>query len=235
MHLARRLALLPAALLLLAAGCSSTRTTQNAVVHEPIPRPGRIWVYDFVADPNRIPEDSVLVGKVATGAAPTAEQLQDGRKAGRILAVHLAEKIREMGQPGRHASASSQPRVNDLVIRGYILSVDAGSSVERVVVGFGEGASEVRVAAEGFQVTPQGLRLLGSGSVEAGGSRSPGLALSLASTAATANPAGLIVSSAMKVHDEETGKAGLEGRAKAAAEEIAAALRPRFAEQSWGR
>jgi hypothetical protein len=47
------------------------------------------------------------------------------------------------------------------------------------------------------------------------------------------NPAGLIVSTGMKVYGEESGKSKLEGRAKATAEEIADTLRPRFEEQGW--
>ena len=47
------------------------------------------------------------------------------------------------------------------------------------------------------------------------------------------NPAGLIVSTGMKVYGEESGKSKLTGRAKATAKEIADQLRPRFREQGW--
>ena len=50
---------------------------------------------------------------------------------------------------------------------------------------------------------------------------------------ATGNPAGLIVSTGMKLYGEETGSSKLEGRAKATAKEIADQLKPRFQEQGW--
>jgi hypothetical protein len=37
------------------------------------------------------------------------------------------------------------------------------------------------------------------------------------------------------VESEESGSSKLEGRAKAAAEEIARQLKPRFEQQSWGK
>ena len=58
------------------------------------------------------------------------------------------------------ASGRVSPRINDLVIRGYLLSMEEGSATERVAIGLGEGTSELRVAVEGFQVTDRGLRRL---------------------------------------------------------------------------
>ncbi len=63
--------------------------------------------------------------------------------------------------------------------------------------GFGSGSSKL-------QVTAQGLRKLGSGTVDAGGSKGPGVALGVTGLIATANPAGLIVSSGMKVYGEKS-------------------------------
>ena len=51
--------------------------------------------------------------------------------------------------------------------------------------------------------------------------------------AATHNPAGLIISSADKIYDQETGKSTVEGRAKQTADEIADVLKKRFQEQGW--
>ena len=122
---------------------------------------------------------------------------------------------------------------NDIVIRGYLLSVDEGSAAKRVTVGFGAGSSELKVAAEGFQMTAQGLRKIGSGTLDSAGNKTPGGAVGLAVFAATANPAGLIVSSGMKAYGEYSGSAKIEGRAKATAKEIAERIKPRFQQQGW--
>jgi hypothetical protein len=125
------------------------------------------------------------------------------------------------------------PQINDIVIRGYLVSVKEGSAAERIAIGFGAGASALKTAVEGFQVTPQGLRKLGGGTVDAGGAKSPGAALGVVGLIATANPAGLIVSSGMKAYGEVSGSSKVEGRAKATAKEIGDVLKKRFEEQGW--
>ena len=91
----------------------------------------------------------------------------------------------------------------------------------------------MKAAAEGYRMTPTGLQKLGSGAVDSGGSKSPGAALAVVGLAATANPAGLIVSSGMKVYGEASGSSKIEGRAKQTAKEIGDQLRTRFAAQGW--
>ncbi len=112
-----------------------------------------------------------------------------------------------MGMPAEQAMAGITPQINDLVIRGYFLSIDVGSAEKRVAIGFGSGESELRVAVEGFQMTAQGLRKLGSGTTDSTGSKAPGGALGLATLLATHNPAGLIIGTGMKVYGEESGRA----------------------------
>ena len=125
------------------------------------------------------------------------------------------------------------PRLNDLVIRGYLLSVEEGSATKRMAIGFGAGASHLSVAVEGYQMTAQGLRKLGSGTVGAGGGKGPGAAAPLAVILATGNPLGLIVSSGMKVYRETSGSSKVEGRAEQTAKEIVEQLKPRFRQQGW--
>jgi len=50
---------------------------------------------------------------------------------------------------------------------------------------------------------------------------------------ATKNPLGLIVSTGVKLHGEETGSSTIHGKAKDVAKEIADQLRPRFEQQGW--
>lgn len=217
------------------AGCASTKVTEREVlVRGKVARPDRILVYDFAATPADVPEDSALAGSYAPHSSPQSpQQLQAGRKLGREIARELAANIDAMGLRSEAVPIGTPVPIGDLVIKGYLVSVDAGSEKERILVGFGKGASELKTVVEGFQSTPQGLRKLGGGTVDAGGSKSPGAALGLVGAVATHNPAGLIVSTGMKVYGEESGKSKLEGRAKATAKEIADQLRPRFQQQGW--
>ncbi len=119
------------------------------------------------------------------------------------------------------------------MIKGYFLSIDEGSAVKRMVIGFGSGGAELKTAVEGYQMTPQGLRKLGSGTVEADPGKAPGAALPAAVAIASGNPIGLIVSSAVKVQGQLSGRTTIEGRGKQTAKEIADALKPRFQQQGW--
>jgi hypothetical protein len=122
---------------------------------------------------------------------------------------------------------------NDIVIRGYLLTVDQGSEAKRMSLGFGAGGSHLQVAVEGFQMTPTGLRKLGSGDVNSGGSKGPGMAVGAVVFLATANPVGLIVSSGTKIYDEASGKSKISGRAEATVKEIITQAKPRFQTMGW--
>ena len=127
----------------------------------------------------------------------------------------------------------STPQVNDIVLRGYIISFDEGSAAKRVTIGMGSGSSELKVALEGFQVTPQGWRKIGGGTSDAGGSKTPGAAVGAANLVATGNPAGLIISTGVKVYGEKSGKSKVEGRTEQTVKEVADILKKRFQEQGW--
>jgi len=112
-----------------------------------------------------------------------------------------------MGMPAERASKGTTAQINDILFRGYLISVEEGSKAKRLTIGFGSGASELRVAAEAFQKTAQGLRKLGSGVADSGGGKAPGAGVGLAALVATNNPVGLIVSSGVKVYGEKSGSA----------------------------
>ena len=96
---------------------------------------------------------------------------------------------------------------------------------KRVLVGFGSGAAEIRAAVEGYQMTAQGLRLLGSGEVRSGGGKTPGHgAPSWPFSPPPANPIGLVVGGMAKLYGEGTGSDRIEGAAERTADEISAQL-----------
>jgi hypothetical protein len=203
-------------------------------VYEKLPRPNHIWVYDFAATPAEVPAGSALAGQPIEHPTPqTAEQIATGRKMGDAIATQLVEEIFNMGMLARKASSDTKPEINDLVIRGYLLSIDEGDATKRVAIGFGSGASQLTAAVEGFQMTTQGLRKLGSGTVDSGGGKTPGGAVGVAALIATGNPVGLIVGGGAKAYGEYSGSSKIEGRAKAIAKEIAEKIKPKFQQQGW--
>jgi hypothetical protein len=160
-------------------------------------RPDQIWVYDFVATSHDMPTDTSLAGRVSNPSAPpTPEEMEAGRKYGAMIAQELVKDIQAMGLPAIEAGPGSSPQVGDGVIRGYLVSMEgdgAGSTVKRMVIGFGAGTTEMDTVVEGYVMTSQGLRRLGSGTLTSSGNKSPSLVVPAAVAVATANPVGLIV------------------------------------------
>ena len=217
------------------AGCASTNVTgRQQFVTGPLPRPATIWVYDFTASPADVPADSAFASQGSAPATPpTAEQTALARQLGVGIAAQLVTAIREMGMSAEQVSGTATPQVNDIVIRGYLVSVDEGSATKRMTIGFGSGGSQLTTVIEGYQMTPTGLRKLGSGKMESGSAKGPGAVLGAAGWLVTGNPVGLIVGGGMKIYGEASGSAQIEGRAKQTAKEIAEQLKIRFQEEGW--
>ncbi len=222
-------------MILLTVGCASTKVSEREVfVNERLPRPSHIWVYDFAATTAAVPPDSTLARRFTVEAAPqTPQQIALGRHLGDEIAADLVGRIQKMGLPAARATGGETIAVNDLVIRGYLVSVKKGSAAERIVIGFGAGGSELRTIVEGFQMTPQGLRELTFDTVRAGSGKTPGAATSAAGLLATGNPVGLIVGGGIRLYDEASGHSTVAGRARATAKEITGELRKVFQEQGW--
>lgn len=216
-------------------GCAGTSvTSRHAYTGPRLARPDHILVYDFAATSSDVAAGSALEGRMAPHATPqTSEQIAIGRQLGRDVARELVTEIRKMGLPAFRAEGGPRPVSGDLVLKGYLVSVDPGSQDERMLVGFGEGAAALQVAVEGYEVTRTGLRLLGSGSTAATSSKTPGLLVGAATLVATGNPVGLLVGGASKAMGESSGSETIQGQAKQTADEIASVLKARFHEQGW--
>ncbi len=221
--------------LLVAVGCTSTEVvSRNRLVKDKLPRPSKILIYDFVGNPADVPKNSAVATKAASKSpAQTPEQIAIGRKLGATVTAELVQQISDMGLPAEKGSPGTELQINDIVLRGYFVSVSEGDATKRVVIGFGYGSSELDTVVEGYQMTAKGLRKLGSAKVESEGSKTPGGALGALSMIASANPAGLIVGGVVKGYGEISGNTKIEGLAKATAKEIANQLKIRFKEEGW--
>jgi hypothetical protein len=216
------------------AGCASAAVTERQRYEgEKLARPDRIIVYDFTADPADVPPESAFAAQMAGARAPAPQQIALGRRLGAQVARDLVADLQAMGLPAVPAAGQPAPRPDDIVLRGYFVSVDEGSASKRVLVGFGSGASDLRTAVEAYQMTAEGLRPLGRGQIRSEGGELPGMIVPLAVVAATASPIGLIVGGTAKTTSELTGSETIEGAAERTAKEIAAQLRTAAAEQDW--
>ena len=219
----------------LLAGCASTEVTnRQRLVYSRLPKPDHIYVYSFADNFADVPADSIFAGQSHSPVTPpTDEEAALGRKLGADIATQLVANIHELGLPAVQVSAPPVLKVNDIVIRGYLVSIEAGSAAKRMTIGFGSGGSELTTVVEGYQMTATGLRKLGSATTGAEGGKGPGASLGAAGWLITGSPVGLIVGGGMKIYGEASGKATIEGRAEATAKEITALLKQRFQEEGW--
>jgi len=218
------------------AGCASTTVSDRETYRGgKIARPKRILVHDFAATPSDLPTWSEARGRYPEPSEPrTAEEITAGRELGALVSTKLVERIREMGIPAARTAAASAPRRGDVVLVGYFESIDEGSRLKRVVIGFGSGTSELKTQVEGYLKTDLGMRKLGTGAVESGGAgKTPGVVIPIIVTVATANPIGLIVGGVVKAEGELTGRATIDGTAKRTANAIADELRVAFRRNGW--
>lgn len=221
--------------LLVVSGCASTEVTERQSYEgAKLPRPNRIIVHDFTANPAEVPPESAFAAENAVSTAQlTPEQLAVTQKLGAEVAKELVAKLQKVGLPAVQAASQPPPQVDDIVIRGYFVSVDKGSAAKRVLVGFGSGDAELMTAVEGYQMTSQGLRLLGSGEIRSDGGKMPGMVLPVAVMAATASPIGLVVGGAVKIAGEVDGSDTIEGAAKRTADGIGEQLAIAAKRQGW--
>jgi hypothetical protein len=229
-------AVLALSTLALLAGCASTKVvSQQKYTGGPLPRPERILVYDFGSTVADIPPESPLAGQIsAPSEPPTADELEIGRELGAEIAKKLAEEIKDMGLPGLRAADQPPPRPTDIVFKGYFVSIDEGSALKRIVIGFGSGSAELKTYVEAYQMTDQGLVRLGSGDIASGSTGGgPGVVVPVIVTIATANPIGLIVGGSVKAVGEIAGTQKIQASAERTAEKIAEVVRPQFEKQGW--
>jgi Domain of unknown function (DUF4410) len=218
--------------LFMVAGCASTEVAEPQPYEgQKLARPDRIIVHDFTANPAEVPPESAFAAELAGAPAPTPEQLEVGRRLGAQVAKELVAELRRMGLPAVPAVGGPPPRPDDIVLRGYFISVDEGDAGRRVLVGFGAGAAELTTAVEAYQVTAEDLRPLGRGEIRSEGGEVPGMVLPVAVVAATANPMGL--AGGGTATGEATGSATIEGAGGRTAKELAAQLRTAAQQQGW--
>ncbi len=217
--------------------CASTDVTASREYArgKQLQKPDRIIVYNFAATPDEIPADAAISGYYKKHDTPqTTEQIKVGRELGRIVAKELVKEIRKMGMPAEHAGRGPTPGIGDLLIKGAFVSMDEGSRMKRVLIGFGAGAGKLETHVEGYQITAEGPRLLGRRRIEAKGGKMPGLLVPVAGAASAGRVGAVVIAGGMNVK-KELGSETLQSAAKRTAEEIAKVLSQKFAEQGWIR
>ncbi len=224
-------------LLAVTAGCASgdVEGSRSYATGEQIPRPGRIIVYDFAATADDLASSSAITGRYAAPATPqSAEVIRLGRELGSRAAAKLVSEILAMGLPAERARGAAPPSIGNIVITGRFAHIDKGDRTKRMIIGFGKGAAELRTVVEGYHITFNGPRLLGSRDIKAGGGKMPGMAAPLVIMGGIGGEPvrAAAISGAMNIV-QELGPERIQAAADRTAKAIAKELRAAFRQRGW--
>jgi len=219
------------------AGCASTEVREVIKYSgKPLPRPERIFVYDFAVSPDEVKLSnwgvSRLLHDVGSGSQ-TEEQFKVGREVSDRLAAELVKYLSELGLPAERAKRGTKLPNKTLAIDGQFVSIDTGSTVLRMVIGFGAGGSEVRTLVQVYMETEKGQILLEEFDTKAESSKKPGLGATMGAGAAVGvlSAAGAAVGGATSGALET--QASVEADARRTAKEVTKRLTDFFNRQGW--
>ena len=194
-----------ASLSILCLGCAGA-SFEGFAKESPVAKPSVLLVYDFAVTP-----EDVVVDTFGSDFAPP-EALSQRRDENRTIARELSEavvaKLREQGiNAGRAESWSAVP-ADALLLKGQFVTINQGSRVARMTIGFGVGREELRVQVQTYQWTGVEMRRIKQAEARAHGDRMPGVAPAVALGAATGGVAlvPVIVASGLNIGQEVKGE-----------------------------
>jgi len=225
------------AALLLATGCASTNAevTKSNAANTRLPYPSQILVYDFATSPSGVSPDSVAAGRLSGATDDPQENAQRESLEHQIAAV-VAERVvadlQNLGLPAMRWRGPAPAGKDVYTLEGQFLTIDEGSAVKRMIIGFGVGGTELRVLVQAYHLDVGKRDLLGEAEVSATSSKKPGLAATL--------PVGAAISGVATAAAVSTGvglvtelNTDVQRGAEDTAEAIVELLRPRMEAQGW--
>ncbi len=185
---------LAALALLVGLGCASSKVNPGQRYAEDVrlERPPVLLVYDFAVCPADVVQDS-LGAEFSPSPTPASKELKQARIVAATLSDQLVDKLSTRGIRAKRAIDATLPPLNAIVFKGEFVSIDRGSRTMRMVVGFGLGATELRVNVQKYQAAASGLRRIADSEAVAKGAKMPGMAVPVAGGAI----AGTVVTSAV--------------------------------------
>ena len=217
------------------AGCARTSVQDVNVQGVGMPRPSLIVVHDFAVSADAVVPDQAIGSRIIdmVKETPSGEQrLKISHDVARVVTDNLVQEIAKLGIPTVSAANATPVAGPSLAIEGQFLTVDEGNRLRRMIIGFGAGASEVRILVQVFENTNEGRRLAEDFYTTVKSSRKPGAGPMVGVGAAAGSAAGAAAMSTGVGIATEFSQT-VEGDARHAAQEITKTLKKFFVEQGW--
>ncbi len=169
-----------------------------------IPRPPVVLVYRFALD-----ADDVALDTLGMRDATQAEISSEGRAVQNQLALQIVADLNDRGISAQRGSDAVPVPTNAFLLKGQFVTIDEGSRVRRMVIGFGSGSERLETRVQVYRETPNGKIRVAAAEVNAQGNRMPGMAGPMAVGAATGTAArAAVISGGMNVAQEVSGGLG---------------------------
>lgn len=221
--------------LLLLAGCARTQVAYQRSESRPLPKPDTVVVHDFSVSPDQVALDQTMglrLQEVMGGQTDASQRLKVAQEISRIVTQELVKDLQKQGLNAVTPASAANPAGRTLDIDGQFFSIDQGNQRQRMIIGFGMGASEVRVLVQAFEITGEGRQLVDDFYITTQSSRRPGLGPMGGGGAVAGNAvAGLALSSTSMLVGARAQT--VEADAMNLADRIAAELGAFFAKQGW--
>ena len=196
-----------------------------------VARPPVLIVHDFAISPAEAIEDVYGSGYANSTRASSKDETK-AKKIAASLSKQLVDKLNKRGINARWAKDSGAPPENALVIKGHFVTIDEGSRAARMIIGFGVGATELRMQVQVYQATELGLRRILRAEVSGKGQKMPGMAVPVGVGAATGNVArSVVISGGMNIIQEVTGS--IDADVGRLAEQVAKRAEAFYKRQRW--
>ncbi len=227
-----RPSLVPLALLIsLACASASVDSVHRYAADRKLPRPPVLLVYDFAVSPADAVVDT-YGARYATSSKVSSKDDTKAKKLAASLSKQLVDKLNKKRIKARWAADTEGPPLNAIVLRGHFLTINEGSRLARMVIGFGAGATELRVAVQVYQAGERGLQRIVQAEASAKGNKMPGMAVPVGAGAMAGRAAtSAAISGGMNVMQEVTG--GLDSDAGRLAGELAKRAENFYKRQGW--
>lgn len=213
-------------------GCASAGVTTTEKVDEStVARPSVVLVYDFAVMPGDVVVDTFGSEFESEGRVLSKEE-KEAYATAHVLAEKLVAELKARGIPAERANSATRPPLDAILIKGQFVTINEGSRLKRMVIGFGAGSSELRAMVQVYQATPRGLRRIAEAEADASGSKMPGMAVPLAGGAVAGSLAtSAVISGGMNIVRET--KSAMAPDAERMAKQIAERAEGFYRRQGW--
>jgi hypothetical protein len=221
--------------LLFVAACGQTGVRNIKLTQEKnLPRPSRILIADFAVSEREVTEYQGIMRQQPSVKDPVQRERQIAADVKDALAEEVVEGLLKLGFNVERVSRGTRATAQDLLIDGYFFTVDEGSPLRRLVVGFGSGASTVDAQVYVYQ--GEDARKLLEFATHSDSGKLPGSAPMLGAGAVAQGgvTAGMVVANAT-VSGVKTYKSDVARMAAASGDQAVRYLSEFFAKQGWIR